>query len=38
MEDDDLELEDAEPDEEVGRAPKTAAELRAQKRKMKRFR
>lgn len=38
MEDDDLELEDAEPEEESERRPKTAAELRAQKRKMKRFR
>jgi hypothetical protein len=38
MDDDDIELEDAEPEDEGERRPKTAAELRAQKRKMKRFR
>ncbi|KAK3708667.1 hypothetical protein LTR37_011389 [Vermiconidia calcicola] len=38
MEDDDLDSDAAELEEEAGRPPKTAAELRAQKRKMKRFR
>ena len=36
--DDDLELEDAEQGEDDDRSPMTAADLRAQKRKMKRFR
>ena len=38
MEDDDMDSDIAELEEEAGRPPQTAAELRAQKRKMKRFR